>query len=198
MIFNNLLYFTKILINFICILFISILFLCLLNTMEIMSKVKYVFAKKINETEKTGIIEVYSSKILCFCDEESAKLIIDSIESKEQLQTLQEQLQTLQDFDVQELSCKTIYPVKTAEEFDTLTNAQKIIDDKTLDEVFGDSDFGKLYTNRQILNNAVLKYASGYETGKTVECICIALGLYTKKGLTKKGMEYLYAAYNSK
>jgi len=167
--------------------------------MEIMSKVKYVFAKKINETEETGIIEVYSSKILCFCDEESSKFIIDSIEAKEQLQTLQ-------DFAVQELSCKTeVHPIKTAEElilnYDNLTNAQKIIDDKTLDETFGDSDFGRSWTKREILNNAVLKYASGYETGRTVQCICIALGLYSeglteKKGLTQKGMEYLYAAYN--
>lgn len=162
--------------------------------MEIMSKVKYVFATKINETERTGIIEVYSAKILCFCDEESSKFILDSIESKEQLQTLQ-------GFAVQELSCKTIYPVKTAEElilkYDNLTNAKKIIDDKTLEEVFGDSDFGKLWTKREILNNAVLKYASGYYTGHTIKSICIALGLYNeKKGLTQKGREYLYAAYN--
>jgi hypothetical protein len=197
--------------------------------MEIMSKVKYVFAKKINETEETGIIEVYSAKILCFCDEESSKFIIDSIEAKEQLQTLQ-------DFTVQELSCKTEEPydkngftqlgrefirlngkkisepeleydlvlpppIKTAEElvlnYEDLTNAQKIIDDKTLEEIFGYSDFGRSWTKREILNNGVLKYASGYETGRTVQCICIALGLYDeKKGLTQKGREYLYAAYN--
>lgn len=221
--------------------------------MEIMSKVKYVFAKKINETEETGIIEVYSAKILCFCDEESSKFIIDSIEAKEQLQTLQ-------DFTVQELSCKNeedrlkpiekqneivnvilnqniskgidkileshykkeidlievkkqfqfliadylselTPPIKTAEElvlnYEDLTNAQKIIDDKTLDETFGDSDFGRSWTKREILNNGVLKYASGYETGRTVQCICIALGLYDEKtGLTQKGREYLYAAYN--
>ena len=50
--------------------------------MEIMSKVKYVFANKINETEETGIIEVYSAKILCFCDEESSKFIIDRLLKK--------------------------------------------------------------------------------------------------------------------
>lgn len=50
--------------------------------MEIMSRVKYVFAENINETERTGIIEVYSAKILCFCDEESSKLILDPLKLK--------------------------------------------------------------------------------------------------------------------
>lgn len=155
--------------------------------MEIMSGVKYVFAENINETERTGIIEVYSAKILCFCDEESSKLILDSIEAKVKLQTIT-------DFAVQELSCKKTEDVILNQD---LTNAQKLIDDKTLEDVFGNSDFGKSWTKREILNNAVLKYASGYATGRTVQCICIALGLYNeKKGLTKKGREYLYAAYN--
>jgi len=75
------------------------------------------------------------------------------------------------------------------------TDAQKMISDSDMVEAFGNSDFGEQWSKRDILNNSVLKY-SGYSTGHTAKCICIELGLYDeKKGLTKKGKEYLYAAY---
>lgn len=71
-----------------------------------------------------------------------------------------------------------------------------MITDTEIENAFGNSDFGKT-PKRDVLKHTLLKYASGYSTGHTAKCIAIELELYKEeKGLTKKGKEYLFAAFS--
>ena len=70
-----------------------------------------------------------------------------------------------------------------------------IIDDKKLNEVHGNANFGSM-TPREVVNDGVLKYSMGYSGGATQIAILREHGLITKpKGyyanLTKKGKMYL-------
>ncbi len=40
---------------------------------------RYVFVKKINETNETGIVELESLKAICLCDEKNSKLILKAL-----------------------------------------------------------------------------------------------------------------------
>ncbi len=65
----------------------------------------YVFAQNINNTGETGIIEIYSGKLICFCNVENSKLILSALESHEELDTIKNQLDTLIGLKTQEISC---------------------------------------------------------------------------------------------
>lgn len=72
----------------------------------------------------------------------------------------------------------------------------KIISDEQMIGAFGNANFGTT-DKREILRNSLLKCACGYYTGHTATHILIELGLVTEKWtLTKKGQEYLWAAYS--
>lgn len=79
--------------------------------------------------------------------------------------------------------------------------AEEMITDGEIESAWGNANFGE-YLNankRELINNTVLKCASGYYTGATAKAIAIQLGLIspTKWMLTKKGKEYLYEAFSS-
>ena len=42
-------------------------------------KTKYHFVTKINGTDQTGIVDVTEHKIICLCDEENGKLILNAL-----------------------------------------------------------------------------------------------------------------------
>lgn len=70
-----------------------------------------------------------------------------------------------------------------------------LITDAQIDLVWGNANFGEV-GRRDLINNTLLKCASGYSTGRTAKCIVEELGLVTPKWkLTKLGERYLYAAY---
>jgi hypothetical protein len=70
--------------------------------------------------------------------------------------------------------------------------------DSEIKKAFGNADFGKHYSNREIVNNSLLKCASGYYTGFTAKCILEKLKLVTKEWtLTERGKEYLFEAYSN-
>ena len=73
---------------------------------------------------------------------------------------------------------------------------EQIITDKQINDAWGNASFGKDVPKRDIVANALLKYASVYGTGYTIEQICRELGLITKQcNLTTIGKEYLYEFY---
>lgn len=77
-----------------------------------------------------------------------------------------------------------------------MENVNQIITDEQIDNAWGNASFGPT-PKRIIVANALLKYASGYSTGHTIECICKELGLVTKQcNLTKLGKRYLFASYS--
>lgn len=68
---------------------------------------------------------------------------------------------------------------------------EEILNDEEIDIVWGNANFGEA-NRRDIIGNALLKYATDYGTGHTIECICLELGLITKQcKLTTKGKLYL-------
>lgn len=74
-----------------------------------------------------------------------------------------------------------------------------VITDEQIEKAWGNSNFGDFLNQnkRELVNNTVLKCASGYYTGHTSKRIVEELGLVTPKWrLTKKGKEYLYEAYS--
>lgn len=76
---------------------------------------------------------------------------------------------------------------------------KEIITDEQIETAWGNANFGDfLNTNkRELVNNTLLKCASGYHTGHTAQCIVRELGLVGKRwALTKKGQQYLYEAYS--
>lgn len=44
---------------------------------------KYIFAKNVNDTGKTAIVDIEDKTILCWCDEDSANLILNSLKDRE-------------------------------------------------------------------------------------------------------------------
>lgn len=77
------------------------------------------------------------------------------------------------------------------------TKPEDLITDKAIDIAFGNANFGKGHTKREIVNNTVLKFAAGYATGHTAQCIVQELGLVDSKNkLTAIGREYLFFAYS--
>jgi len=76
-------------------------------------------------------------------------------------------------------------------------SVEEIVKEEELTEVFGNANFGQGVTKREVVSNSLLKCATGYKTGHTAKCILEELGLVTKNWtLTKKGKEYLFAAYS--
>lgn len=79
-----------------------------------------------------------------------------------------------------------------------MEKTEQLISDEQINIAFGYANFGKDITKREVLNNTLLKCASGYYSGHTASCIVRELGLVKKKcwELTKKGKEYLFVAYS--
>jgi len=72
----------------------------------------------------------------------------------------------------------------------------KLVSDKEIDKVWGNANFGS-QGRRETVNLGVLKCASGYYQGHTSRCIITELGLIDKEyKITKRGREYLWAAFN--
>lgn len=44
---------------------------------------RYIFAKNVNDTGKTAIVDIEYKTILCWCNEESANLILNSLKDRE-------------------------------------------------------------------------------------------------------------------
>lgn len=78
---------------------------------------------------------------------------------------------------------------------------EEIITDEQIENAWGNSNFGEFLNKnkRELVNNTILKCASGYHSGHTAQCIVRELGLvYAGKwGLTKRGREYLYEAFSN-
>lgn len=73
---------------------------------------------------------------------------------------------------------------------------EDLVTDFVIDEAWGDADFGANSPKREVIKYSLLKWACGYETGKTAKGILMELGLLNKNGeLTKPGKEYLFAAF---
>jgi hypothetical protein len=75
---------------------------------------------------------------------------------------------------------------------------QEIITDEQINTAWGNASFGKDVLKRDVIANALLKYASEYGTGYTIEQICRELGLITKQcKLNTRGRQYLYEYYRN-
>ena len=75
---------------------------------------------------------------------------------------------------------------------------EDIISDEEIERVHANANFGSM-GKRQVVNQGVLKCASGYHQGSTSNHILRDHGLVTKNyRLTNKGQRYLWAAFNSK
>ena len=76
-------------------------------------------------------------------------------------------------------------------------NINEIVSDSEIDIAWGNSDFGNI-TRREVIKSSLLKNACGYSTGHTANCILRELLLITTRNtLTKKGQQYLFAAYSN-
>ena len=74
---------------------------------------------------------------------------------------------------------------------------EDIISDEEIERVHANANFGSM-GKRQVVNQGVLKCASGYSQGYTSKQIIREHGLVTKDyRLTKKGKRYLWAAFNT-
>lgn len=78
---------------------------------------------------------------------------------------------------------------------------EEIISNEEIEKVHAYANFGSGITKREVVNQGVLKCASGYYQGHTSKQICVEHGLikgmyreehYT---LTEKGKAYLWAAF---
>lgn len=74
---------------------------------------------------------------------------------------------------------------------------EMVITTEDMKEVFEGTNFGN-ETHERMLKYSLLKIASGYRTGHTMECIMKELGLITKIGkvLTKKGKYHLWLYFS--
>lgn len=73
---------------------------------------------------------------------------------------------------------------------------QEMITEEQINDAWGNASFGEDKPKRKVIEQALLKYASRYRTGYTIEQICIELRLITRKcKLTTLGCQYLYEAY---
>ena len=72
-----------------------------------------------------------------------------------------------------------------------------IITGEEIAKAWGNANFGNV-EKRTVIANSLLKYACGYDTGRTAFCICNELGLVdAKKKLTDLGRRYLWAHYSN-
>lgn len=77
-----------------------------------------------------------------------------------------------------------------------LEELEQLVSDEEIENAWGNSNFGNSLTKRQIIANGVLKYASGYHSGSTLQAILKELGLLTiQLSLTKKGKSYLWLSF---
>lgn len=77
-----------------------------------------------------------------------------------------------------------------------METVEQILSDDQINVAWGNANFGDT-PKREIIANALLKYASEYGTGHTAVCICRELGLITQQcKLTKKGKQYLYTHFS--
>lgn len=77
-----------------------------------------------------------------------------------------------------------------------METVEQILPDDQINLAWGNANFGRNATRRDIIANALLKYATEYATGYTIEQICFELGLITKQcRLTTKGKYYLYTHF---
>jgi len=75
-------------------------------------------------------------------------------------------------------------------------NVNEIVSDSDIDIAWGNSDFGDI-TRREVIKSSLLKYACGFRTGYTASSILRELLLITTRNtITKKGKQYLFAAYS--
>ncbi len=74
-------------------------------------------------------------------------------------------------------------------------SVQEIISDEEIERVHGNANFGTS-SKRDVVNQGVLKCASGYYQGSTSRAIITEHDLITKAyTLTPKGRTYLWEAY---
>lgn len=77
-------------------------------------------------------------------------------------------------------------------------DVKEIITDEEIEKVHGDANFGPALTKREVVNQGVLKCASGYYQGHTSTQIIKEHGLINSDyELTAKGKAYLWAAFSS-
>ena len=77
-----------------------------------------------------------------------------------------------------------------------MKNVEEIIPDEEIEKVNGNANFGLCISKRDVVNQGVLKCASGYYQGATSTQIIKEHGLINDRyKLTKKGKEYLWAAF---
>jgi hypothetical protein len=77
-------------------------------------------------------------------------------------------------------------------------DVKEIISDEEIDRVHGNANFGEAMTKREVVNQGVLKCASGYYQGHTSTQIITQHGLVDQHyNLTAKGRTYLWAAFSS-
>lgn len=75
---------------------------------------------------------------------------------------------------------------------------EEIITDEEIERVHANANFGSM-DKRQVVNQGVLKCASGYYQGSTSNAIIKEHGLVNDQyELTAKGKAYLWAAFNTK
>lgn len=72
-----------------------------------------------------------------------------------------------------------------------------ILSNEQIEDAWGNANFGKNASKRDIIGNALLKWVCDYHSGHTIECICEELELIKKPYLlTPKGKQYLYAHFS--
>jgi hypothetical protein len=77
-----------------------------------------------------------------------------------------------------------------------MTTTQDLITDAQINAVWENANFGDV-PRRDIIDETILKCASGYHSGYTAQCIVRELGLVSPKKweLTALGRKYLYEAF---
>jgi hypothetical protein len=76
-----------------------------------------------------------------------------------------------------------------------METVEDIITDEQVTLAWGNADFGNV-EKRDVIKFSLLKWACGYETGKTARNILKDLGLITMHNIvSKRGKRYLYVAF---
>ena len=79
-----------------------------------------------------------------------------------------------------------------------MSGSQEIITDEEIERVHANADFGSM-KKRDVVDQGILKCASGYHQGHTSTQIITEHGLISKEyELTAKGRSYLWAVFSSK
>lgn len=74
-----------------------------------------------------------------------------------------------------------------------------IVSEEEIISVWGYANFGddkELFDKYKIISKGLLKYASGFSTGHTLECILEELKLLKNQKLTERGKMFLYSSYS--